>query len=82
MHGEIQSINRPSEAHNAKSFQRTAETAYSISSVAETRDRALSFLLGSGFYEVVSCCLPHQWRFYCDTWRNRTANPCALSPRA
>ena len=37
--------------------------AYSISSAAEIRDRALSFFQGSGIHEVVSHCLPYQWLF-------------------
>ena len=43
--------------------------AYSILSVAETRDRALSFSKRSGLHDSVSHCLPHQWCFYCDTCR-------------
>ena len=50
--------------------------------LAETRDRALSFFLGSGIHEVVSRCLPHQWRFKSDTSRNRTDSPCVVSPHA
>ena len=33
--------------------------AYSISSVAETRDRDLSFFQGSRIYEMGFQCLPH-----------------------
>ena len=31
---------------------------------------------------MVSHCLPHQWHFKSDTWRNRTENPCVVSLRA
>ena len=34
--------------------------AYSISSVVDTRDWALSLLQGTRIHEVVSRCLPHQ----------------------
>ena len=43
---------------------------YLITSVAEARDRALSFFKGSGIHEVVSHCHSHQWHFYCGIWRN------------
>ena len=44
--------------------------AYSISSVAETSNGAVRLFSGSGVYEMVSRCLPHQWRFYHDAWRH------------
>ena len=41
------------------------------------------FFKGSGIHEVVSRCFPHQWRFLKScTWRNRTDNPCVVSPHA
>ena len=51
--------------------------AYSISSVAETRDKALSFFQGKrnswgGFFIA----------FKSDTRRNQAGNPCAVSPHA
>ena len=63
-------------------FNSTNCAADSISSVAETRDRALNSFQGSGVYELAYCCLLHQWRFKCDTWRNQTDSPCAASPHA
>ena len=56
--------------------------AYSITSVSETRDRVLSFSQGSGFYEVVSDCLPHQWYFYWDMCMIQTHNACVMIPKA
>ena len=43
---------------------------------------ALSFSEGNGLYEVVSRCLPRQWRSYRDTNRIRTHNPCVMRQRA
>ena len=62
-------------------LERCLKLKHSISSIEETRDRALSFFKGSGIHEVVSCCLPHQWRYKSDTWRNRTESPCVVNPR-
>ena len=31
---------------------------------------------------MVYLCLPRQWRFESDTWRNRTDNPCVVSPHS
>ena len=56
--------------------------ACSISSIAETRDRALCFFYGRGIHEVASLCLHHQWRFKSDTWKNRSDSPCDVSPHA
>ena len=52
--------------------------AYSILSVAEIRDRTLNC---SREMEFMRCshCLPHQWRFKCDTSRNRTDDPCVVN---
>ena len=49
--------------------------AYLSLNVAETRDRVLSFFQGNEIHEVVSCCLSHQRRFKCDTWRNQVTTP-------
>ena len=59
----------------------TNYVAYSISSVAETRDRALSFSREVEF--MGGFPLPFSpMVFKSDTWRNRTDNPCVVSPHA
>ena len=49
---------------------------------SRNRDRTLSFFQRSGIEEMVSRCFHHQWRLKSDTGRNRTENPCVVSPDA
>ena len=37
---------------------------------------------GMNFYDVVSSCLPHKWRSYCEVQRHRTHDPCVVGPHA
>ena len=65
--------------HSCSSASDVNCVAYSISSVAETRDRVLS-VLGKWNSRGGFRCLPHQC--FCDTCRFRTNTPWVMSPRA
>ena len=56
--------------------------ANSISSVAETRDKALSFSREMEFMKWFPVAFLINEVFKSETWRNRTDNPCVVSPHA